>query len=343
MLPLELGQEIEARVIEMLPDGNVMLDIGGTLLEANDPGSLEPGQRLRLRVDLLEPQLLLHIVEQELGLEAEVRKLLRQHLPVGKQQFLSALKSKIESSDGVLGFVYLEKLKNFLAELINNKEIMTPERLMQFVRDGGQHYEMKLLRAAAENSSDLAAIAKADLKGLLLGALDELDAASVLGESRRAIAGQLYDLEGQQAANLLAQIQSRRFQLQIPLFTGAGFTDVGLAIEADGKGNSEPKDTKGDGYSILFALDLEELGRIRIAGHLKRDHLQVVFYVEAGAALDLLKAELPRLRESMQESGFREVLLGARQLREMAPRQEAKFTSLSLGVSPDVQLLNVKV
>jgi hypothetical protein len=128
-------------------------------------------------VDFLEPQPLLHIVEQELGLEAEVTKLLRQHLPVGEQQFLSGLKSKIESSNGILGLVYLEKLKSFLAELINNQEIMTLERLMQFVRDGGQHYERKLLRAAAENSSDLAAIANEDLKGLLLGALDELDAA----------------------------------------------------------------------------------------------------------------------------------------------------------------------
>jgi hypothetical protein len=36
MLPLELGQEIEARVIEMLPDGNVMLD------RRNSAGSQRP-------------------------------------------------------------------------------------------------------------------------------------------------------------------------------------------------------------------------------------------------------------------------------------------------------------
>jgi hypothetical protein len=54
MLVLELGQEIEARVVEMLADGRVILDIGGTLLEANAPGALQLGQRLRLRVDLLE-------------------------------------------------------------------------------------------------------------------------------------------------------------------------------------------------------------------------------------------------------------------------------------------------
>jgi len=54
-------------------------------------------------------------------------------------------------------------------------------------------------------------------------------------------------------------------------------------------------------------------------------------------------AELPQLRQSLQALGFREVLLTARRLREMAPEQELKFISLSLGVPPDVQLLNVKV
>jgi len=43
MLPLELGQEIEAQVVEMRPHGSVMVDIGGTLLKVNDSGSLSRG------------------------------------------------------------------------------------------------------------------------------------------------------------------------------------------------------------------------------------------------------------------------------------------------------------
>jgi hypothetical protein len=49
------------------------------------------------------------------------------------------------------------------------------------------------------------------------------------------------------------------------------------------------------------------------------------------------------LRESLQTLGFRDVWLAARQLREMAPEQELKFTSISFGIPADVQLLNVKV
>jgi hypothetical protein len=50
--PLELGQELDAVVIEELADGRLVLDIGGALVEANDPGSLAVGQRLRRELDL---------------------------------------------------------------------------------------------------------------------------------------------------------------------------------------------------------------------------------------------------------------------------------------------------
>jgi hypothetical protein len=345
--PLELGQEIDTRVVDKLADGRLLLEIAGTLVEANDPGSLLPGQRLRLQVDLIEPQLLLQIVDQELSLEAEVAKLLRRRLPLGEQDSLSALTAKIASvstlEDGTAPLVRLEKLRNFLAALVNSTETMTADRLIQLVRDGGLHYEMKLLRAVAQSYGDFSEIADGDLKGLLLGALQELDIASVAGESRRAITGQLYHLEEQQAANLLAQLERHAFQLQIPVFTGAGFTDVALAIEADGKGSKQGKGKNRAGDNILFALDLQEFGRMRIDAHLKQDNLQVTFYIEVGTSLDLVRAELPQLRQSLQVMGFREVLLTARRLREMAPEQELKFTALSLGVPPDVQLLNVKV
>ena len=61
---------------------------------------------------------------------------------------------------------------------------MTPERLQQLVRDGGLHYEMKLLRAVADTNANLREIAQGDLKGLLLGALDELHTMAASAEPR---------------------------------------------------------------------------------------------------------------------------------------------------------------
>jgi hypothetical protein len=344
---LELGQEVEALVVDELADGRLVLDIGGALVEGNDPGSLGIGQRLRLRVDLLEPQILLHIVDQELPLEAEVARLLRQRLPVADQDSLGGLQATLDLrslvDEGGSASLWTEKRKTFLRKLFNAQETMTSERLMQIVQDGGLHYEMKLLRAVAAHDPNLANIADEDLKGLLLGVLKELDLKAAPGESRQAVADQLYHLEGRQAANLLAQLEGHAFQLQVPIFTGAGFTDVAVSIEGDGGGKGEGSKKKSGEYNILFALELAEFGRIRVDARLRTGSVTAVFYVDAEESLKRIDMELPRLRESLRAVGFREVLLAARPLRNMVQERELKFTALALGMPADIRLLNVKV
>jgi hypothetical protein len=53
--------------------------------------------------------------------------------------------------------------------------------VIQFVRDADLCYETKLLRAVAENPDKISWITDRDLKGLLLGALEDLDLCSLLG------------------------------------------------------------------------------------------------------------------------------------------------------------------
>ena len=104
----------------------------GALVEVNDLGSLAVGQRLRLS-HFTEPQVLLHIVEQELPLEGEAARLLRQRLPVEDQNSLAGLQALLEAGaaldESAPAPVWTEKLKLFLANLINDKEGMTPETL----------------------------------------------------------------------------------------------------------------------------------------------------------------------------------------------------------------------
>jgi len=175
-----------------------------------------------------------------------------------------------------------------------------------------------------------------------LGALEELTAAGA-GEPSRAVAGQLHHLEGQQAANLLAQIDGRAFQFHVPLFTGAGFTDVAVSIEHDGGGRSGRHRRSGGEYAVLFALDLEDFGRLRIDARVRRDFLTAVFYSDKETSLTQLRLELPRLEESLQGLGFARVALGARSFRQLRRDQELRFTALVLGMPADAGLINVKV
>ena len=341
---LKVGQEIQALVIEQLADGRVILDLGGALVEANDPGGLVAGQTLLLRVDLTEPQVMLHIVEQYSSLEGELTKLMREHLVLDEQFSLGALLENLEALAPFHedGSIRLDKLKLFLADLTQNREPLTPERLMQFMRNGGLHYEMKLLKAVGD-PTQLTQIANSDLKGLLLGAIDELNKAASQSDLQRTIAGQVNRIEGQQVANLLAQLEGRSIQMQIPFFSPSGLSSVALAVESDGRTKSGPDERRKNGYNIRFIFDLEGFGRTRIDAHLRDRDLRAAFYVERERSLTLLKAELAGLRESLHALGYRDVLLGARAWRDITMEQERKFDALSFGVPSNIHLVNVKV
>ena len=310
---------------------------------------LSAGQALRLRVDLIEPQVTLQIVEPELAPEDEAAKFLRQHLPgpAAERESLAGLQAKIEAVSLFdvthASLVRLEKLKHFLAELLNSKEPLDTARLMRWVRDGGLHYEAKLLRAVMENPERLAEIADHDLKALLLGALGELETNRLSGAPLNAIVSQLGDLESRQAVSLLAQLEGHAYQLQIPFFTAGGFSNLALSVERDGGGGRGRADDSAQGYNILFLLELEDFGRTRIDARLEGRNLRVIFYVEREDSIRLLTHEMSSLRETLLALGCREVLLSAWPLRAMPREQRPKFEALALGVPPDLQLLNVKV
>ena len=346
---LDVGQEIGALVVEELADGRIVLDLDGSLVEANNPGGLSAGQALRLRVDMIEPQVTLQIVEPEPAPEDEAAKFLRQHLPgpAAERESLAGLQTKIEAVslfDAThASLVRLEKLKHFLADLLNSKEPLDTARLMRWVRDGGLHYEAKLLRAVMENPERLAEIADHDLKALLLGALGELETNRLSGAALNAIVSQLGDLESRQAVNLLAQLEGHAYQLQIPFFTAAGFSNLALSVESDGESGRGRADDSVENYNILFLLELEDFGRTRIDARLERRNLRVIFYVEREDSIRLLTREMSSLRETLLALGCREVLLSVWPLRAMPREQRPKFEALALGMPPDLQLLNVKV
>ena len=181
-----------------------------------------------------------------------------------------------------------------------------------------------------------------DLKGLLLAAQQESDCASVPIDLQRAIRRQLSNLESQQAVNLLAQQGSGAVQFQVPFFNGSGFSTVALSIDHDGKGSDREREQHETEYNILFLLDLEDLGRIRIDAHLSKENLRVIFYIDRLSTVERLSQELPSFQEALQTMGYREVLLAARLLSEMPRDKTEKFDGLAIGAPSKISLLDLK-
>jgi hypothetical protein len=374
--PLTVGQELEAKIVEELADGTVLVDIEGAFLEADAPENVPVGKAFAARVEQLRPQVVLQLLNEALSdletsapseLQTQVTRLLRENIPhhtvTGESldALMRELNALVDQSASVAIPASLLKLQAVIKKILPEQTALTAERLATFVRDSGLQYEAKLLRAAEQPPPDLPQalprLVEGDLKGLLLQVLKDLNAARPPeAESRRTqgemetktlaqLTNHLEHIESQQAVNVLAQAQGEPYQLQIPLFTSQGITTAFLSIEAERQGNKEGRGRnkeKGKGYNILFMLDLEGFGQTRIDAHIDEKSLWVAFYVDRDEALALLKKELGGFRETLQSLSYDEVLLVAKPLGQLAPEKRRKFDALTIGAPTSVHLLDVK-
>lgn len=196
--PLTVGQEVDAEVVEELPDGTVLVNIEGALLEAEAPEHVPVGKTFSACVEQLRPQVVLHVVNESLS-EAEVS--------ADRQTQATCLLCENISQHTVTG-ESLNELTRDLASFrspsvrdaasepgeapsLNQEDTLpeqaapTAERLAAFSRDGGLHYEAKLFHAAEQHPQDLPGVAEEDLKDLLLQALSDLKSAQSEGRNMR--------------------------------------------------------------------------------------------------------------------------------------------------------------
>jgi len=342
---LAVGQEIDGLVLEILDGGRLLINLVGTPVEAEGPADLSVGQHLRLRVERLQPQLLLYITEVEPTIKAEAAQLLRAQLPAHADagELLEQVIARFEGDNQTLpNSPILEKLAEAIETLLSRGKLPSPDRLKNLIENGGIYYEAKLLRAAMRDAHEAREIADADLKGLLLSAMKEAELGAHGTNLKSAISAQLHNLETQQAVNLLAQLDGGAFQFQIPFYTGTRFSTAAVSVERDGKGAADREGKRASGYNLLFLLDLENFGRMRIDAHVAENNLRVIFYIDRESSLSLLRQEISTFRETLVALGYREVLLAARPLKEIPDEKRQKFDAIAIGAPTSVHLLDVK-
>ncbi len=96
--------------------------------------------------ELLDPEVVLQIVERELAQEEEAVRLLRQQLSetrVAEKDSLWTLQDKLvtpqDQGDGGRTQLRLDKLRDFIADFLSIEEPLTSQRLAELVRNMGRH------------------------------------------------------------------------------------------------------------------------------------------------------------------------------------------------------------
>jgi hypothetical protein len=350
-LPLAVGQEVVARVLQQLPNGHTLISVNGTPLDAAAPPGLQPGTDLALRVAQVQPQIVFHIVENAPAVETQAAQIIRANLAdrVPLSESLATLRQALAAVTAPENQepppVSVAQLQTALDRLLP-EQAPHAEALAAFVRDGGLALEAKLARATPDGPAAAARALGGDVKALTLRALNDVQTADAPPQAQglvAALAQHLGHIETQQALNLLAHLHGEAFQLQLPVSTAQGLTTAFLSIEPDDSADS-PGGDKGrrPGFGVLFLLDLDNLGRTRIDAHFSGSAARVVFYLDGGSSLESVRAELPAFRQALHGVGYEDVLLAARPLGEMAAERRQRAEALALGVPAGVHLVDVR-
>lgn len=286
------GQLVRGEVRGVTPDGKVLLDIGGQLVEARSEVALKPGSSLWLEVRQTEP-LWLRAADKK----GAAQEFLRQYYadPAAMGKGLRAL----------LGLAFLSGAEKSLADqagFLQNfaNAAMGPEadpgrviRLLTMLGSGG---------TAEEDGSGQARPAGNRLHELL--ALLAEDRGGVLGKASGAAVQKLglllelqKELNGQPASPQQAQ-----FLLFPCLFAmGAG---VGQWLFSLDRGEDQAATGEERSYTLSFFLEMSRLGELQIQLRVKGQALQGECVVSREAVREYLAPQLAELEELLGKLGY---------------------------------------
>ena len=157
----------------------------------------------------------------------------------------------------------------------------------------------KLLETAQDDGIE------SDLKAILLkltNAAEQADDESPVAHLARQALAQLEQL---QLSNVLNQLHDHALVWQMPGWPGS--SPVFLRIEPDDD-TYTPDDDSLRPWQVLMALDLDDVGPVRIDARLQNRALRVLLFTEPNI-VDRMTEQLSELQESLTGAEFDQILL----------------------------------
>ena len=296
-----------------MASGRYLVNVRGSLLATTATGGLNVGDSLFVRVEQLQPQVVLRMLNHVQGDEGQALDLLRMSLPqqTDAGSSLAALLEALGRVTDAPGYevpASVTQLRALRAALVPEGTQLNAEHIAALVLNTGLQYEAKLLRLDQLSPQALKTVAETDVKGLLLQVLDDLLALPKGSDDLSPLTAHLSQIERQLAANLLTQVRGEPIQLQLPILDGNVLTAAYGSIGHDGESARENGEQEGRGeqshYHLLFLLDLDGFGQTRIDAQLTEQSFKAPFHVEETGADVFLRAEFPIFEEILHALGY---------------------------------------
>jgi hypothetical protein len=312
------GDRVEGRVLQQIDTHHFSLQLGGRRVVVESNVSLPLSADLIFQVEDVGARTLLKWLPPESPEESPMISFLKKAL--SRDTPLEQLAAKLSRLEQVKWMPPAEKetWKQFLHLFhrfsLSDLESQGPHLLEKLFSQSGFFWESKVrhwIEGGRQEPAD--PLVREDLKGLALKLLDhlkglagssgsEMGKPGTLGELKQDLGSFLQKVELYQILNLRPSDSPDRFFLFFPLWLGnhLQFVEFDLSLPRE---KSAPG--KGKGFSVLFLLNLPDLGKVRIEVQIKEKDLFCRFVVSEGEVSEFLKQNLSLLRERLEGLGFR--------------------------------------
>ncbi len=355
---LLVGDTLEAFVTDILDSRRVLLAIKGGTVAAESSAVLRAGDRLVVRVEEVEPKILLQVLSAEISDVEKVGGYLRlqRSQPQSLAQLFGFLPETLRTE--ALPLLSQASTKKLIGEILRiiDRLVVTRGTLKNplFVKNYpgqlGLLLESGLLKSLPGGDKDAKTGAARktgeSLKGLLLKLAEQLQSQIAVETADRSTADPLArvlslldasvkSIETQQVMNAAGQSDATYF-LQIPFQSADGIRIQDIYIQVD---RDAERNRTGEGQSrLVFMLNLDAVGEMMIDVKLAGKGLECRIKCVEEAVREFVAARIGDLEQGLADAGYDVRLLDCTAKPDLMEDRREFMGSLSLYCTDSVNL-----
>lgn len=338
-----VGQVLNALVVDRMPSGNVLLNVGGREFVTPMDLPVQAGSRLQLEVQQVQPQVTLKVLTS--AREGTPSQLTQPTTQVSQQSLLSSstafsVDAKPSPLSSLLVALATPSAQPALRALVSQApalaslvSALSSQTLQANALSGGA-ISAAISRSGLFNEANLAvdrgsrasSSSKTQLAQLqkLIGELPTTN----LNREARASLSTLSDLTNAALANLTQQqlismpqdTGSQRWCFVMPMAYEGSFVDLNMVIERDEK-NGEASNAEAI-WRVDLSLSLPEIGPLRVLVAMRGREVSVVFNSDSSQVRGLVDSSFGQLKERMILNDFRVTSITAQAMTEVPTAQK---------------------
>jgi hypothetical protein len=323
---LQVGQTLEAKVLQQVQPGLLRLQIATTELLARSQVMLSSGTRLQLEVIKGQPLPELRVLRESTALERQqlaVRSAMSRQLPPNEvREKVSELLAQTQTSRQAAGVRQLNHILQNAGVKLNQ---MNPAQLRRAIEQSGLFHESRLAARLPFNPADtktllLQLLARLRSEGATrqeslrpppggteAAARRDAGGDSLLARLTRLIEASVSRIQLQQAATLPAEESPRQaWQIDLPIQLPDEAHDTMLRIEReDGSEDTDGAST----WAVNLAFQFDSIGTLQTRIALAGERVSVTFWSEQDNTHQRVEQRLPNLKEAFEAQGLEVVHL----------------------------------